>query len=113
MKTSRFDKRKRLLKSSALESMEILFNQALERKQDRPDLSRKYIKSLFDISKSYKARVPDRMRFRFCRKCFRLWPEGAKVSEEKGLETYRCACGYVRRKPAARMAHEEAKKVSR
>ncbi len=63
------DGKKDLIKSIALERIEILFDSAERISDQNADLSKKYVSTLRKISSHYKVTIPKKMRDRICTNC--------------------------------------------
>ncbi len=83
-----------------VERIHRLFELAGEEFAHRPDRSRRYVSLALEISKRCRARVPDGLKTKFCKKCKAFLKEGKNSSLERqgSLTVVKCLeCGFARK----------------
>jgi RNase P subunit RPR2 len=95
-------RRKKVIKSSVLHSMERLLAEArTAHDAGKVERVRRYVRMVMDLLKKHKAKLPKELKNSFCRKCGRLWIPGdtAIVTYDKknACLRVRCACGNTKR----------------
>ncbi len=100
----------------ARERIEILFQQAEERFDEYPQLADRYVKLAWRIFLKTRTRFPQRLKRRFCRRCFSFWVPNrtCRVRNARGKVTITCLkCNYAKRIPLVKekSAKKEKKRV--
>jgi RNase P subunit RPR2 len=95
-------RRKKVIKSSVLHSMERLLAEARKAHDGgNEDRSRRYVHMVIDLLRKHKAKLPKELKNSFCRKCGRLWIPGDTVTvtydKKNACLRVRCACGNTKR----------------
>ncbi len=83
-----------------LERIYRLFELAEREFSKHPERSRRYVQTAREISKKVRARIPDELKPRFCKKCGAYLKDGknAAVSKAGAMLEIRCAeCGFERK----------------
>ncbi|MDE1870698.1 MAG: ribonuclease P [Candidatus Micrarchaeota archaeon] len=87
-----------IVKSIALERMELLYALAKEAYKDDPELSERYVRLIGQISRHYRVKPSIEVKRHICRKCGSLLVPGAslsvRIASSKRRIIYRCTiCG--------------------
>ena len=87
-----------------LERIYRLFELAEQELEQHPERSRRYVQLALAISKKSRARVPDELKTKFCKKCNSFLREGynSKITKEKTtlgeIALVKClGCGFERK----------------
>jgi len=102
--------RKILIRETVSDAISILLDRAKDVYATNPKLSSRYLRMVWDLSKSFKVRLKDKRKL-FCTRCFTLWIPNKTVSvseDSRGLfDIYTCKCGYTRKFPKHTRAKEK------
>lgn len=95
-------RRKKVIKSSVLHSLERLLAEARKAHDaGSEERARRYVRMVLDLMKKHKAKLPRELRNSFCRKCGLLWIPGETVTitydKKNACLRVRCSCGYAKR----------------
>ena len=88
------------LQKIGLERIYRLFELAENECESRPERAREYVSLALEISKRSRARMPDELKTRFCKKCHASLKGGvnSEITAEKEMKTVKClACGFERK----------------
>ncbi|HSU72477.1 MAG TPA: ribonuclease P [Candidatus Binatia bacterium] len=92
---------KQLHRKIAVERILGLFARADETKD--PKLANRYAQLARKIQMRFKVRMPDEVRYRFCKKCGSFWKPGTtvRIRTREGKVIFTClVCGSMRKKPS-------------
>lgn len=94
------------MRELGLERIYRLFELAGQELEKHPERSRRYVQLAREISKKVRARFPDELKLKFCKKCNSfLNGKNSKITNTPTWTVVKClACGFERktgRKPAA------------
>ena len=95
---------KREIRKIARERVEILLTEAERSAKENPERARRYVLLALRVARKYRVKIPERFRYRFCRKCGAWWVPGRNlkirtVPRPKPMIVYVCMdCGAVRRR---------------
>lgn len=77
--------------------MHLAEEKTLERKPEARKLAQRYAKLALKISEHYKAKIPDSLKHRVCRKCGNFLVPGincsVRLASSHGYAAYVCECG--------------------
>lgn len=95
-------KKKKLIKSSAKQSVAELLKQAEKAwKQKKYPRSKRYVKMLMDLVKKHKVKLTKDQKNSFCRKCLRWWEIPSTLvllfDKKHNCLKLKCKCGHTRR----------------
>lgn len=95
-------RRKGLVEGISEERIRILFGLAGEFWDKEPELARKYIGLALKISARNKARIPEDLRLKYCKKCRAfLSAKNSRVKMERAIAFLKCGeCGFERKMKA-------------
>ncbi len=84
----------------ALERIYRLFEVAEQEMEEHPERSKRYIKLAIEISKKARARFPNELKIRYCKKCNSVLVKGknAEIRKEGNMTIVKCLeCGFERK----------------
>lgn len=83
-----------------LERIYRLFELAGQELESHPERSKRYVQLAREISKKVRARIPDELKTKFCKKCnsFLKDAQNAKIAKTAAWTLVKClACGFERK----------------
>ncbi len=97
-------RKKRKLKSIALERVKRLLDFASKIFKENPELAHRYAEMAWKLKTRYNLKLPKPLKLKICRKCQKLWVPGktcrVRLRSNQPYMSITCLnCGYIKRIP--------------